>query len=395
VRIITFSKRVTVVTKCADCVAEIACNGGERLIFDDDNALSIQQDPGSAHYIESVTDLAPYLAELHSRRPSNWRNKRVIFYRNRGIGDQLIASSASRFFSETLNAHCYQACDRVHEPLWLGNPFINGSAFTMPLHLDTIYRAKGPGFVSGAFFLESVSEWDSDGEQANVYDRLFGMLGLDPARVPAKYKRPTITLRATDLSLRDAWLKKVGAAVNASLESGYLFLQIQGTNKVRSLPLPVIEKALYALNEYAAKLQIPILVTDSKPLTPAVAEMVKRTDHAINLAAGIGSVRLLVSLIAGATVVVGPDSSALHIAAAFEIPSVGIWGPFSPEARALYYPRQIHIFHAERCAHAPCYNYLPDLPYTKCPKGLEQPHCEVFDGVSAEEIFEALKNVNS
>jgi ADP-heptose:LPS heptosyltransferase len=395
VRIITFSKRVTVVTKCADCVAEIACNGGERLIFDDDNALSIQQDPGSAHYIESVTDLAPYLSELAAKRPANWRGKRVLFYRNRGIGDQLIASAASRFFSETLNAHCFQAAERVHEPLWLGNPYISGSAFAMPLHLDTIYRSKGPGFLSGAFFLESVSEWDSDGEQANVYDRLFAMLGLDPARVGAKYKRPSLTLRATDLSLRDAWLKKVGAAFGTSLERGYLFLQIAGTNKVRSLPNPVIEKTLYALNDYANKLQIPILVTDSKALAPAVVEMVKRTERAINLAGGISSVRLLISLIAGASVVVGPDSSALHVAAAFEVPAVGIWGPFSPQSRTLYYPRQIHLFHPEYCALAPCYNYLPDLPYAKCPRGLEQPHCEVFEGVSVQEIFEALKDVNS
>jgi ADP-heptose:LPS heptosyltransferase len=221
------------------------------------------------------------------------------------------------------------------------------------------------------------------------------MLGLDPARVGAKYKRPTLTLRASDLSLRDGWLKKVSAALNTSLEGGYIFLQIAGTNKVRSLPDVVIEKALYALGEYAGKLQIPILVTDSKALAPAVAEMVKRTPAAINLAGGIGTVRLLISLIAGARVVVGPDSSALHIAAAFEVPAVGIWGPFSPESRALYYPRQIHLFHSELCPHAPCYNYLPDLPYTKCPRGLEQPHCEVFNGIRVEEIFEALKAVNS
>jgi ADP-heptose:LPS heptosyltransferase len=394
VRIITFSKRVTVVTKCAGHSAQIHCNAGERIIFDDDNALSIQQDPGSARYIDAVTDLAPYLEEMETRRPTHWRKARVLFYRNRGIGDQLIASAAGRFFNEMLGADCFQASDRVHEELWLGNPYIGGAALTMPLHLDTVYRTKGPAFVQGAFFFESVSEWDSDGEQANVYDRLFSMLGLDPARVPAKFKRPTLTLQKGDLDFRDQWLKKVGSALNKSCEAGYIVFPFGATNKVRSLPDPVIEKALFALNDFAAKLAIPILVIDNKPLSPEIAHMVKRTSEAINLTGAINSVRLLASLIAGATTVIAPDSAALHLAAAFEIPAIGIWGPFDPQSRTLYYPRQIHLFHPEHCPHAPCYNYLPDLPVAKCPRGLAQPHCEVFEGITAEEIFEALKNVN-
>lgn len=394
-RIITFSKRVTVVSKCAGHTAEIPCNAGERLIFDDDNALSIQQDPGSARYIDQVSDLAPYLREIEARRPPNWRKARVLVYRNHGIGDQLIASAASRFFTEMLGAQCFQAAERFHEPIWFANPYIGGAAQTMPLHLDAVYRAKPPAFVQGAFFFESISEWDSDSEQANVYDRLFAMLGLDPARVPAKFKRPTVILSKADIELRTTFLQRLTASVTKPLINGYLFFQPFTTNKVRSLPPSVIEKALYALDQYAQKLQIPILIADSNPLAPHIAEMVKRTPSALNLCGAIKSVRLLISLIGGATVVIGPDSSALHIAAAFEIPAIGIWGPFSPESRCAYYPRQIHLFHPEHCHNAPCFNYLPDLPVTKCPNGLDQKYCEVFEGVTVEEIFEALKNVNS
>jgi ADP-heptose:LPS heptosyltransferase len=394
-RIITFSKRVTVTTKTPHYTAEIPCNPGERLVFDDDNALSIQQDAGSARYIHEVSDLTPYVQEMNSRRPSHWRNKRVLFYRNRGIGDQLIASAASRFFTEMLGAQCFQASDRVHEPLWISNPFIGGAAISMPMNLDVIYRARGAGFVAGAFFLESISEWDSDGEQSNVYDRLFGILGLDPGRVAAKFKRPTLILQKQDIEFRDKWLRQLTQAVNRSCENGYIFFQVRGTNKVRSLPDPVIEKALFALNEYAEKLQIPIFVADNKPFSPAICDMLKRTKMALNIAGAINHIRLFVSLIAGATTVLGPDSSATHIAAAFEIPCVGIWGPFSPESRTAYYPRQIHIFHPEQCANAPCFNYLPDLPVAKCPDGIRQQHCAVFDAVTPEEIFEALKNVNA
>lgn len=393
-RIITFSKRVTVITKCAGHCAEIPVNPGERLIFDEDNSLQIQQEPSSASYIESVSDLSPYLAEMAARPPASWRQAKVLIYRNRGIGDQLIVSAASRFFSEKLGSTCFQAVDRVHEPIWISNPFIGLAPLLMPLHLDILYRANGPAFVQSAFFFESVSEWDSDGEQANVYDRLFAMLGFDPDQIGPKFKRPFIALQKTDIDARLKYLVKFGAITKNSLLGGYIFFQIRGTNKVRSLPLAVIKKALIALDNYAEKLALPILVADDQPLNPEIAELVKSTKMAVNVAGSIHNVRLFITLVAGATVVIGPDSSAIHIAAAFEIPAIGIWGPFSPMSRTRYYPRQIHIFHPEHCPRAPCFNYLPDLPVQKCPKGLAQQHCEVFEGVTAQEIFEALKNVN-
>jgi Glycosyltransferase family 9 (heptosyltransferase) len=394
-RVITFAKRVTVTTKSGDHIEQIGCNPGERLIFNDDDALSIQQDPGSARYILEVSDLKPYLAEMESRQPSNWRKSRVLFYRGRGVGDQLIVSAASRFFTEMLGATCFQATDRIHEPIWIGNPYIGSAALAMPIHLDTVHRARGPLFVQGAFFFESITEWDSDGEQPNVYDRLFTMLGLDPGRIVAKFKRPTLVLQKQDIDVRTKWLQQVAAATNKPCDNGYIVFQFRSTNKVRSLPAVIVEKALFAINEYAEKFQIPILVTDNKPLSPEILEIVKRTKMAINVANSINYVRLFIGLIAGASAVVGPDSSAIHIAAAFEIPAIGIWGAYSPESRTAYYPRQIHLFHAERCPNAPCFNYLPDLPFMKCPHGLEQQYCEVFDGVSPDEIFEALKTVNS
>jgi ADP-heptose:LPS heptosyltransferase len=363
------------------------------LIFDDDNALTIQQNPGSARYIHEVSDLSPYIEEI--RKPTHWAKKRVLFYRNRGIGDQLICSAASRFFTEMLGAECHQLADRVHEPIWGYNPYIQGAALSVPMHLDTVFRAKGTPFFQGAFFFESITEWDSDGEQPNVYDRLFSMLGLDPARVSSKFKRPIISLQKPDVDKRIQWLQQVGSAVNKSCANGYIFFQPRATNKPRSLPNSLIEKVLFAANEYAEKLQIPILVADDKVLDPEIFDMVKRTPMAINVATAINHVRLLLSIICGATTVIGPDSAALHIAAAHEVPAVGIWGPFEPNSRCQYYLRQIHIHHKELCDNSPCYNYLPELPYPKCPRGAEQPHCECFDGVSIDEILEAIKNVNA
>jgi ADP-heptose:LPS heptosyltransferase len=396
-KVITFSKKVTVLTTHGEHKVEISANPGERLIFDDDNALTIQQNPGSANYIWEVTDLGPLLRELPPVR--NWRRKRVLFYRNRGIGDQLICSSLSRFFREILGAEAFQLSDRVHEPIWAYNPYIGNVPLSAPMHLDPVWRAPnrdgtpGKPFIHGAFFFESASEWDNDSEQPNIYDRLFGMAGIDPSRVPAKFKRPIFSIQTEDINKRLDWLRQVGAAVNKDLSGGYIFLQIQSTNKVRSMPASLTERVLAALNKFAVERKLPILCGGSVPFTPEIAGIIAKTPMAINVATTMNNLRLYGSIVGGASLVIGPDSSALHLAAAFEVPALGFWGPFSPFSRCRYYPNQIHLYHPELCPASPCFNYLPELPYGKCPRGVLQTSCEVYEGISYEEVTEALNEL--
>ena len=361
------------------------------MVFDNDNTATIQHDPGSARYIHEITDLGPLL--LENPKPERWRKQRVLFYRNRGIGDQLIMSSVARFFREMLGAEAFQLSDRVHEPLWAFNPYIGGAPLSVPMHLDAVWRAKGSPFFAGSFFFESVTEWDNDSEQPNVYDRVFGMLGLNPDRVPTKFKRPVFSLQSSEIDTRITWLKNIGGAVSKNFECGYILLQLRATNKVRSLPAPTVEQILYAANEEAEKRGIPILCTDDKPLSPEIATLVNKTPMAVNAATAINNIRQYAALIAGASLVIGPDSSALHFAAAFETPAIGIWGPFSPSSRTLYYPKQIALYHPELCPSSPCFNYLPELPIQKCPRGAAQQHCECYDGVTVEELGAAIKEL--
>jgi hypothetical protein len=161
----------------------IRVNPGERILLDDTTVEAFADDP----QFERTSDFWPFYQNYVSR-PTNWRNKRVLFYRNRGMGDQLIASSLSRFFTEILGAKCYQLADHFHEPLWVGNPYIQGVPIPVPVGIDSLVRFKGRPFYDYFFPLESVSEWDCEAEQANVYDRLFALVGFTD--VPDRFKRP-------------------------------------------------------------------------------------------------------------------------------------------------------------------------------------------------------------
>jgi ADP-heptose:LPS heptosyltransferase len=281
----------------------------------------------------------------------------------------------------------------VHEPLWAYNPYIGNVPLSVPMHLDPVWRSSGRPFFHGAFFFESVSEWDNDSEQSNVYDRLFSMAGVEPSRVPAKFKRPIFSLQTEDINKRLDWLRQVGAAVNKDLSNGYIFLQIQATNKVRSMPASLAERTLAALNEFAVDRKLPILCGGSAPFSPEIAGLIAKTPMAVNVATTMNNLRLFGSIVGGASLVLGPDSSALHFAAAFEVPALGFWGPFSPKSRTRDYPNQIHLYHPDLCPSSPCSNYLPELPIGKCPRGAAQTSCEVYEGISYEEIAGALDNL--
>ena len=381
-KILTFSQRVTVQTSHGTHRVDVICNPGERLIFDDDNAFAIQQNPSSSSYILESSDLEPILRQVP--RPPYWKKRRVLFYRNRGIGDQLIASSLSRFWREMLGADARQLSDRVHEPIWAGNPYIGNMPLSAPIHLDSVWRAKGRPFFDAAFFIESVTEWDSDGEQGNVYDRLFALAGIDPNRVAAKYKRPFFSVTAEDIERCNTWLTGIGIG-----QAPYIFVQLRAANKVRSLPLKTAQTLLQAVTEAAAKLACKVVVTDNQPLPIELAEFC-RVNSLYDASTKIPGVRLYGSLIAQARLVIGPDSSALHFAAASETPAIGIWGPFNPESRTQYYPRQTHLWHRDLCQSSPCYNFMPELPIQKCPRGAAQQHCECFDGVTYDEVYSAI-----
>jgi ADP-heptose:LPS heptosyltransferase len=304
----------------------------------------------------------------------------VLFYRNRGLGDQLIASCLPRFFTDVLGAKCFQLADPVHEPLWLGNPYIQGAPTAVPIGIDSLVRARRP-FYDYAFFLESVSEWDSEPEQENVYDRLFALVGF--RNVPDRFKIPYFPFTQVD---RDVYQNWITGPNNIDLSRGYIFYQLRATNRGRTIPLETQSLLLTELD----KLGLPILCVDDMPPEQPVREMIGSFKNAHDFSRRIDNIRFFGILIANATLVVAPDSLAIHFAAASQTPCLSVWGPFDPQSRIKYYPRQIALSHPEQCPNAFCYNYQPNLPAHLCPEGEKQKDCACYRGVTTQEISDAL-----
>src|SRR5258708_680543 len=393
---ITFKTGISVTSKYGQAgqPCEVICPPGERLVFDEDRASSLMKQPESRGVILDHDDLRPRIDAL--RKPDHWRGARVAFFRNRGIGDQLILSALPRYFTEVLGAKTYVISSAHHAQLWEGNRYTFNSPIRIPCNLDRTLYSKNP-FYQGFFCFESVCEWDNDPEQDNVYDRMFSMCGIDPWRVADKWKRPHYELRKGEADELQQYL-----ATNISLDPvkfpewparDYFVCQALATNAPRCPPFHVIEKVLSAADEHAMKLGIPILCLHSEALPPELVKILGQFPSCVNLAGQVPSIRGYAAVLARARLIIGPDSSALHFAAAFQdpVPAIGLWGPFSPESRTKYYPNQLHLYHPDRCSNAPCFNWMPDLPVNKCPNGDKQQFCEPFDGIGTEEVYSAIK----
>jgi ADP-heptose:LPS heptosyltransferase len=386
-KIISFTQPVLVSTGTLDpTTGEVknpvvyAVNPGERQIINDEMAAQIMSARDAK--VESVSDFGPFY-QVNVQRPLKFRDKRILFYRNRGIGDQLGASCLSRFFTEKLGAKCFQLVDRLHEHLWVGNPFISGMPARFPLSIDSLLRFKGRPFYDYFISMESVAEWNTEPEQANFYDTMFSLAGFDPSNVPNDYKRPVWGTLPEDDQALAKWKEKFG------ITGDYIVLQLRATNLGRTPP----DKALDVVLERLSDIGLPILCLDDQRLSEEMIEIGSKYPNAKNVAGTIQGVRLYGSIICGSKLTVGPDSSAIHFAATAGVPCIGMWGPFSPESRAKHYPNHYPIYNPSLCPNAPCFNFMPTLPAHKCPEGGLQRHCAVFDGITRESIDKVVSEV--
>lgn len=335
-KILSFDRAVKMNSQYADKKFQVHFNPGTRYVIEDYGAKDVEENcPDGC--IECMLDLDEFILTP----PRNWSEKRVLFYIFAcagGYGDQLMAGCLPRYFKEVLGAKPYQVCHPLFEDLWNGNPYITGRPLLVPLALDGVWRWDAKNFFDWSMFIEK----EEYTEPENTYDQLFRRAGIDPATVDDEFKRPVFHLTQANIDVRDEWLKQVGVGE-------YYVLQLSaGSNgPARSLPLDLVERLLEVVSGYAVKRKAAIICVSDTAFHPEVANLIRKTKNAMNLTRGLPTVRHYAAMMQGAKLVVGPDSSAIHFAAAFNKPALGLWGLFSPHFRTHYYLNQKHLFHSE------------------------------------------------
>lgn len=141
-----------------------------------------------------------------------------------------------------------------------------------------------------------------------------------------------------------------------TVQNPTIFVQPFASNQRRSVTHPVLKESLKILyRDYGV---CSVIVTHSKDW---------RSDTMWDNLPGSmlfhnADIRRCAALMAHCNMVLCPDSSILHLAAALNIPTVGIFGPTDPKARINHYPQAVEIWGGEGLNPCPCF-------YSECSIG--------------------------
>lgn len=348
-------------------------------------------------FVETVSDLksAALLRPVDGRRNLNRAKILVERNRERGIGDLLFMTGPLSYLQHLggneVQIDLYALSDRGF--VLSGHPALNrGAVLYGPVEYDGL-RA-----YNYHWFVDSVTEFDSEPDQQNVYDALYRQLGLDPDDIDRQWKRPNAVVLPDDtlnlarfyraiLEHRKLDLSRIGYYVVAPFTNATL----------RSMSYTVWLKAIAML---AARRPV-VVVGNSNLRMPstdmsagAFIEQVSKMGGGVINAIDTTPLRVLMALIQRAVAVVCPDSGPLYIAQALNTPAVSVWGTHDPGLRIGYDERymKLAIWNESACPAAPCCAYS-QFPVLKCPDGARQTVCAVLADVKPEQIVAKIELV--
>jgi heptosyltransferase-2 len=142
--------------------------------------------------------------------------------------------------------------------------------------------------------------------------------------------------------------------------------------------------------ELARKYHVPIVITGSSNATERVIgttiveKIVAAGGQALSLA-GMTSIGELKALIRGAELVVANDSAPVHIASAFNVPTVAIFGPTVKKWGFFPLADRNVVVERQNLSCRPCHIHGPQ----RCPKR----HFRCMDEIQVEDVAQAVKQL--
>lgn len=351
---------------------------------------------GNRNLIYREMTISSFMAYEKRYAGQDANGKRILLYRHHAWGDSLIASSIPRYLKFLYpHTEIIVYCHPEMFQFWRGNQFINGNiAVPLPIPWDGIMD------YDWHICYEGMLENDMEIDQSNCYDSMFRFCGL--LEVPDHFKRPFIFIRPDDYAAVH-YLKEIPGF---DLNSEYIVYHLGPNNENRAYPYFLSQKTLEFIFKSYPKLKVFIIGLDSDNLKKDLFKEFPQ-DRCVNLLSKLKDFRHLIPIIENAKAVICPDSSVGHLAACFPwVPTISLWGLFSPNDRVKYYPNHYPIWHPELCPRCPCHNHDFVIPQDMCsraetfeytkklsidPKQIEW--CPVLAGIAPEEIMSILDNV--
>jgi ADP-heptose:LPS heptosyltransferase len=350
-------------------------------------------------FIETTSDLEG--ASLYTRLTAgkNITGAKILVERNRerGLGDLLFLTGPLAFLNHVsgsdVQIDVMAFADRglvlTHSPL-----IHNRCVKCGPLEYDHLRH------YNYHWLIRSVTEYNMEGDQLNVYDALYQQLGFDPQDIEAKWKRPSATLVADDFQNLDRLYRYVWEQRKLDLRRiGYIVVAPFANATSRCLNY---QRWLEIIKTISTRRPVVVIGNSHLRLPDMDMSAGEFNQHVSTIGGGVfnavdsTSVRSMMALIARSFCVVGLDSAPIYIAQALNVPAISIWGTHPPGSRIGYDKNMMDlaIWNQDACQYSPCFAY-GEFPVNKCPNGIRQTCCEVISSVSVDDVLKRVDAVES
>jgi len=355
--------------------------------------------------VESVAEKIDTISELKNSRlhnpllaNRNLANASILIerHRDRGFGDYMFLTGPMSYLKHISGNSCnidiYALCDRGqlldHHPT-----LRHATPLAGPIDYDALH------LYHYHWFIDSVTEYDSEPDQMNCYDALYKQIGVEPQSVDPRFKRPSMALSNQDYKDLDSLYYFIYLQKKIDLRrNGYYVVCPTSNSSLRS---GMYKTWLNIISNLAKARPVVVLGQANSSRAPATdmsyGTFMQHLDglgsNVVNLT-GATPIRVAAGLISRAVAAVTLDSGMLYVAQAFRVPAISIWGPVSPWHR-LGYDKEymdLAIWNKESCRFSACQAFN-DFPRHKCPRGSAQVVCEPILTVTPEQVVEKMKKV--
>jgi ADP-heptose:LPS heptosyltransferase len=277
----------------------------------------------------------------------NLTNKTLLVWRTGGIGDLLFIQPSLRYLKE-LYPSCYIkfACGPQYQAL-VDNWDCIDELLTLPFNVNHLIESDYHATFEG------VIERCKDAHKTCSYVLFSKWLGLD---IPSEKLHPIIKPKKDKVDE----VKKI-LSNYCIPHKDFITVQIRASSPIRT---PSVDFWKESIN-YLTCAGYRVIITDSPRMSEWIDGFIKTLKNqqlCFNFSKHSTTLDYSIALISLSKLVIGTDSSMLHIAGALDVPLYGIYGPFLGEIRLSTIKRAKWVNAQSKCApcfihsHKPCPN---------------------------------------
>lgn len=255
--------------------------------------------------------------------------KKLITFRNGGIGDLMFQLPSLKKLKETTGVHITVVCNKNYVSIFEGLNYIDVINY-LPFTTDEI--EKSDYFLS----FEGLIENNPDAETYDAYVLHAHKFGVEP-----ETQRPKLSLD-----------EKVESEVVREL-SKYkcerrIVIAWSASVAIRSVD-PNVYAQLIATTPETFRFFICGSPKDIPEIKHFINQLSQFKNRITNWAEKYSDLRYSMALIKHSDVVIGPDSGLLHVAGGYEIPVIGLFGAFPSRLRLNHYKKAMGINAKSNC----------------------------------------------